>query len=47
MTKLPMDLKGLAALFATSGVLHLVRPQFFETIVPRQLPERRLPDESR
>ena len=41
MTKLPMDLKGLAALFATSGVLHLVRPQFFETIVPRQLPERR------
>ena len=32
---------GLAALFATSGVLHLVKPQIFATIVPRQLPERR------
>jgi uncharacterized membrane protein len=41
MTKLPKDLRGLAALFAASGVLHLVRPQIFETIVPRQLPERR------
>ena len=41
MTKLPKDLMGLAALFATSGVLHLVKPQIFETIVPRQLPERR------
>ena len=28
-------------LFATSGILHLVRPQIFESIVPRQLPERR------
>jgi uncharacterized membrane protein len=41
MTKLPKDLQGLAALFAGSGFLHLVRPQIFETIVPRQLPERR------
>jgi uncharacterized membrane protein len=41
MTTLPKDLQGLAALFAASGVLHLVRPQIFETIVPRQLPERR------
>ncbi len=41
MTTLPKDLMGLAALFATSGVLHLVKPQIFETIVPRQLPERR------
>ena len=41
MTKLPKDLGGLAASFAASGVLHLVRPQFFETIVPRWLPERR------
>jgi len=41
MTKLAKDLRGLAVLFAASGVLHLVRPQVFETIVPRQLPERR------
>ena len=41
MTKLPKDVQGLAASFAASGVLHLVRPQIFETIVPRQLPERR------
>lgn len=41
MTTLPKDLQGLAGLFAASGVLHLVRPQIFETIVPRQLPERR------
>ena len=41
MTKLPKDLRGLAALFAASGVLHMVRPQIFETIVPRQLPEHR------
>ena len=41
MTELPKDLQGLAALFAASGALHLVRPQVFETIVPRQLPEHR------
>ena len=41
MKGLPRDLQGLAALFATSGALHLVRPQIFETIVPRRLPERR------
>ena len=41
MTKLPKDLQGLVALFAASGILHLVRPQVFETIVPRQLPFRR------
>ena len=41
ITDLPKDLQGLAALFAASGVLHLVRPQVFETIVPRRLPERR------
>lgn len=32
---------GLVALFAVSGVLHLVRPQHFESIVPRQLPAKR------
>ena len=41
MTPLPKDLQGLAVLFAASGVLHLVQPQIFEAIVPRQLPERR------
>ena len=38
---LTRDLKGLVALFATSGVLHLVRPEPFEAITPRQLPARR------
>lgn len=38
---LTRDLKGLALLFTTSGVLHLVRPQPFESITPRQLPARR------
>jgi len=41
MTKMPKDLVGLAALFAASGTLHMVKPQIFETIVPRQLPEPR------
>ena len=41
MTEVPKDLQGLAALFATSGLLHLVRPHILETIVPRQLPSRR------
>jgi len=41
MGSLPKDVQGLAAIFAASGVLHLVRPQIFESIVPRQLPERR------
>ena len=41
MTGLSRDQQGLVALFATSGAVHLVRPQIFETIVPRQLPNRR------
>lgn len=32
---------GLAAVFTTSGVMHLVRPQVFEPIVPRRLPRIR------
>jgi uncharacterized membrane protein len=32
---------GLAALFTTSGVVHLVRPGVFEPLVPRWLPARR------
>jgi uncharacterized membrane protein len=31
---------ALAAGFATSGVVHLVRPHFFETIMPRAIPTR-------
>jgi uncharacterized membrane protein len=38
---LTRDLKGLVALFAVSGTLHLVRPRFFEPMVPRALPARR------
>jgi len=38
---LPADVAGLAALLATSGVLHLVRPQVFESIIPRALPSHR------
>jgi uncharacterized membrane protein len=41
VTRLTVDLKGLAALLAISGSLHLVRPRVFETMVPRQLPARR------
>ena len=32
---------AVAAAFAVSGVVHLVRPQVFEPIVPRALPRRR------
>lgn len=35
------DIPGLAALFATSGVLHFTRPRPFERIVPKRLPHRR------
>jgi uncharacterized membrane protein len=38
---LTRDLQALAALFAASGALHLLRPQVFETIVPRALPAPR------
>ncbi|SOC57318.1 DoxX family protein [Ornithinimicrobium cerasi] len=37
----PADVAALAALFLTSGTLHLLRPQLFEPIVPRVLPRRR------
>ena len=38
---LTRDVTGLAALLATSGVVHLVRPEVFEGIVPHVLPHRR------
>ncbi len=34
-------IRALAALFAASGSLHLVRPAAFEPIVPHRLPARR------
>jgi uncharacterized membrane protein len=38
MTVLSRDVRGLAALFATSGTVHLIRPQVFAPIMPRRLP---------
>ncbi|GAA2036342.1 membrane protein [Terrabacter terrae] len=35
------DAAALAGLFVVSGVLHLVRPRVFESIVPQPLPARR------
>ena len=35
------DLALVAVPFTVSGVVHLVRPQVFERIVPRFLPRRR------
>ncbi|MPZ94306.1 MAG: hypothetical protein GEU96_05160 [Propionibacteriales bacterium] len=35
------DTVALAALFATSGVLHFARPQTYERIVPHRLPRKR------
>jgi uncharacterized membrane protein len=35
------DALALAALFLTSGTWHFVRPEPFESIVPRRLPSRR------
>ncbi len=39
--RLPADVAVLAALFALSGLLHGLRPEPFERIVPRGLPRRR------
>ncbi len=39
---LTRDITGLATLLATSGVIHLVRPEVYEGIVPRVLPAKRL-----
>jgi uncharacterized membrane protein len=38
---LTKDIAGLAGLFLTSGAVHLLRPQVYEGIVPRMLPNRR------
>ena len=36
------DGMALAAVFLTSGVMHFVRPESFQTMVPNSLPARRL-----
>ena len=38
---LTKDIAALAAVLATSGVTHLVRPEVFEGMVPRALPATR------
>jgi len=38
---LPTGTRALAASFAVSGVVHLVRPQVFDPLVPRALPAPR------
>ena len=38
---LTRDVVGLAVVLATSGVVHLVRPEVYEGIVPRALPHHR------
>ncbi len=39
---LSRDIAGLAAILATSGVIHLLRPEVYEGIVPHVLPHKRL-----
>lgn len=38
---LPLGTRVVAGAFLTSGVVHLVRPQVFDPLVPRRLPYRR------
>ncbi|GAB3876300.1 DoxX family protein [Terrabacter terrigena] len=38
---LSKDALALAGLFLTSGTMHLLRPEPFESIVPKRLPSRR------
>jgi uncharacterized membrane protein len=37
----PPGTKAVAGAFATSGIVHMVRPQVFEPLIPRQLGDRR------
>jgi uncharacterized membrane protein len=38
---IPKDVAALAALFATSGTVHLVRPEVYEPIMPGFVPKHR------
>ena len=40
-TRLPRDVKQLAAIFGVSGVIHLVRPETYEPIMPDVVPAHR------
>ena len=35
--ELPLGTKAVAGAFAASGVVHMVRPQVFEPLIPPQL----------
>jgi uncharacterized membrane protein len=41
MSTIPIGTKFVAGAFLSSGVVHLVRPETFEPLVPRALPARR------
>lgn len=41
MARAPKQVLALAGLFVVSGVMHLVRPHSYESMVPVQLPARR------
>lgn len=41
MSRRSRSTTGLAALFGVMGVLHFVKPEPFEQIVPRQLPRKK------
>lgn len=38
---IPKDVLGLAGIFAVSGVIHLVKPEVYETIMPKVIPAHR------
>ncbi len=38
---IPKDVLGLAGIFAVSGVIHLVKPEVYEPIVPKVVPAKR------
>lgn len=41
MSHPPKDLLALAAVFTTSGTVHLIRPQVFEPLMPKAVPAHR------
>jgi uncharacterized membrane protein len=40
-TPLTKDIQGLAGIFAVSGVVHLVKPEVYEPLMPRIVPAHR------
>lgn len=40
-SSLPRGARAVASAFVVSGIIHLVRPQVFEPLVPPVLPRRR------